>query len=111
MGRREARPTPLERKCGTLRRRIGQLRHRLRGSQVQFVRTELKVGLTFASLALAARRDTRKMARLERLARRAYDAAGRFTAALELSATEHKELNTKTQALKAALNKLPSRKA
>ncbi len=110
MSGREAQVTSLERDTATQLQKISKLSRRLHAAQVEFIKTELKVGLAFASFALAARRDSRR-ARCERIAQQAYNAASRFAATVKWSAHEHKEFARKLQRLKAALAGLPTRAA
>jgi hypothetical protein len=72
---------------------------------LQFLRTELTMGLTFARIALEARTES-KFERNRANARKAYDALLHFTPGTSLSAEEAQEIGASTAQLKSALQQL-----
>jgi hypothetical protein len=74
-------------------------------AEIDFLRSEIDTGLTFAKIALDAHRhDTRNRNRLN--ARKAYDAVLRFMPRVNLSPEESSEMKIRVEHLKAELDRL-----
>ena len=77
------------------------------GIGVDFLRTELQTGLTFARVALSARpNDIDKIQRDTKNAREAYDSFLKFRERVSLSEDEKQEITEQAEKLKDALRKL-----
>ena len=72
---------------------------------VDFLRTELRTGLTLTRLAFRASQPD-KSSRTRAHARRAYDTVVRFTPKVSLSPDETKEVKTKLERLRSELKLL-----
>ena len=75
-----------------------------RRSGIDFLRTEIRTGLTFSRIALDAREDKRDRNRVN--ARKAYDAIVHFMHGSALDADEAKEIKRGLAQLKSELVKL-----
>lgn len=75
------------------------------GVMVRAIKTDLKVGLTFAGIALHTRDDPKRQ-RNRNKARTAYDTVRRFCRILHLSADDRVEIEVREAELRAALQQL-----
>ena len=80
-----------------------------RGIRLGFLMVEAQTGLTFAEIALDARRDMAKVRRNTENARRAYDTVLRFTDRVELTPSENAELTAMVEKLHLQLQVLEKR--
>jgi hypothetical protein len=71
---------------------------------MDFLRTELQLGATFAELGAGADADAEKRTRERGNAQAAYDAIVKFAPTLVLSAAESKEIEDGLAALKQAIH-------
>jgi hypothetical protein len=74
-------------------------------AEVDFIRSELRTGLTLTKIALHPSRR-RKSATTQASARKAYDTVMRFMPRVNLSSAESKEVKTKLEQLRSELKML-----
>jgi len=75
-------------------------------TEVDFLRTEIRTGLTFARIARESKRTSPKRSRNRTNGRKAYDTVLRFAPKVSLSDEEAEDINSKLKQLKTELKDL-----
>lgn len=89
-----------------LKSQTQQVQEELNRHGVRFVNVELEIALTMTDIALGANRNSEKMLRNTRNARRAYNAILHFRKRLRFNSDEERDLGIKLQKLQSALHQL-----